>query len=609
MKKNILLFKQIIDEIRYVLEDKQKRRLVYVFLTIVISSGLELLGVTAILPFVQAVVSPDQLFENAIIQKVCSMLGIKDNTGLLIAIGVALIVVYLVKNAYIIYSTYVQTDFLTSMQKQLSVRMLDSYLSRPYTYFLDTNSSVIRTGCLSSIVSFRDTIGALLTLATELLTTVLIGIYLIYTDWFTALGTILLITCILFAILILFKPAVKKSGKEAKASDVERNKSISQAVEGVKDIFVTKRKAYFVDSFCNAAERARVATRTYTVLSGCPNRITEAVCVSGIIGIVCIRLALGDENMVSFVPKLASFAMAAFKVLPSVGKIANCITSIVYNRPFEEEVYKNVHEAEKYNDRFKDKNIKLGSYDQIEFDKPNDEMACKIGRSDFEINLDNIEWKYSNQEKPVLHNLSLNIKKGESIGFIGSSGSGKTTVSDILLGLLKPQAGSVTIADKDIFDMPYVWAKLVGYVPQSIYLIDDTIRANVAFGMKDVSDDKIWEALDKASLKDFVEKLPDKLDTIVGERGIKFSGGQRQRVAIARALYYEPEILILDEATAALDNETENAVLESIESLQGSVTLIIVAHRLTTIRNCDKIYEIKDGKAFEKDKKMVMSQV
>ncbi len=606
MKKNLLLFKQIIDEIIYVLDDKQKRRLLYVFLTIVISSGLELLGVTAILPFVQAVISPDQLFENALISKFCSVFGITDNTGLLLAIGVAIIAVYIVKNVYIIYSTYVQTDFLTSMQKKLSVRMLDSYLSRPYTYFLDTNSSVIRIGCLSSIVSYRDTIGALLTLATEILTTVLIGVYLIYTDWFTALGTILLISLILLAIIFFFKPAVKKAGKEAKESDVERNKSISQAVEGVKDIFVTRRKPVFVESFSNAAERARVATRTYTVLSGCPNRITEAVCVSGIIGIVCIRLALGDENMVNFVPKLASFAMAAFKVLPSVGKIANCITSIVYNRPFEEEVYKNVHEAERYNAKFKEKNINTGSDDQTEFDKSNDDMACQIGKSNFEIDLDNIEWKYNNQEKSVLYGLSLNIKKGESIGFIGSSGSGKTTVSDIILGLLKPQAGSVTIADKDIFDMPYVWAKLVGYVPQSIYLLDDTIRANVAFGMKDVSDDKIWEALDKASLKEFVEKLPDKLDTIVGERGVKFSGGQRQRVAIARALFYEPEILILDEATAALDNETENAVLESIESLQGSVTLIIVAHRLTTIRNCDKIYEIRDGKAFEKDKDEVM---
>ena len=198
--------------------------------------------------------------------------------------------------------------------------------------------------------------------------------------------------------------------------------------------------------------------------------------------------------------------------------------------------------------------------------------------------------------------MSLTIYKGESIGLIGSSGAGKTTISDIILGLLKPQRGSVTINDYDVFSIPNVWSKLIGYVPQSIYLLDHTIRANVAFGIEDISDEKVWCALQKASLDRFVESLPNKLDTIVGERGVKFSGGQRQRVAIARALYYEPEILILDEATAALDNETETAVLESIESLQGSVTIIIVAHRLTTIRNCDKIFEITNGVAIERTK-------
>ncbi len=612
MVKNIKLFKQIIDEINYILEDKQKRRLIFVFFTIVISSALELLGVTAILPFVQAIVSPDQLISNKYIRFCCELLNIQDYTGLLVLVCIGIILVYLLKNAFILYANYAQTDYLTALQHSLSVKMLDSYLNRPYSYFLDTNSAVIRTGCLSSIVSFRDTIGTLLTLFTEILTTILISCYLIYADWITALGTLFVLSIILVGMVCFFKPLVKKAGNIAKKADIERTKSISQAVEGIKDIMVTRRKAYFIEAFDDAANNARIATRSYMVLSACPNRITEGVCVSGIVGIICIRMIMGDEGMAYFIPRLASFAMAAFKILPSVGKIANGITSIVYNRPFEEEVFKNICEAQEYEKMFTRDKLESKSfspnYDYEYIDSNSEELANEIRSRNFVISLQKIEWKYMNQEIPVLKGLSMDINKGESIGIIGASGAGKTTVTDIILGLLRPQKGNVTIDGRNIFCMPNTWARLVGFVPQSIYLIDDTIKANVAFGMQDVSDDRIWEALNKANLKDFVESLPNKLDTLVGERGVKFSGGQRQRVAIARALYYEPEILLLDEATAALDNETEAAVLESIETLQGSVTIIIVAHRLTTIRSCDKIYEITNGVAIERTKEDVFKQ-
>lgn len=210
-----------------------------------------------------------------------------------------------------------------------------------------------------------------------------------------------------------------------------------------------------------------------------------------------------------------------------------------------------------------------------------------------------MSWKYQAGKNEIFQDLSMTITKGESVAFIGTSGAGKTTLADIIMGLLKPQSGSVEADGVDIFSNPHRWSKIIGYVPQAVFLIDDTIRANIAFGIPDnmVNEDKVWNSLIQAQLKIFVESLPDGLDTIVGERGIKLSGGQRQRIVIARALYEDPDILVLDEATSSLDTDTETAVMEAIDLLQGHKTLIIVAHRLTTIKNCNKIYEIREGKA------------
>ena len=223
------------------------------------------------------------------------------------------------------------------------------------------------------------------------------------------------------------------------------------------------------------------------------------------------------------------------------------------------------------------------------------------------LRIDKVCWTYPKSDKQVLKDLSITIKKGESVGLIGPSGAGKTTLSDIILGLFKPQSGSVFMDGIDIYTIPGEWSSIIGYVPQSVYLTDDTIKNNIGFGTdeNEIDDERVWHALEQAQLKDYVMSLPDKLETFVGERGIRFSGGQRQRIAIARALYYNPDILVLDEATSALDNETEKAIMESIDSLQRHKTLIIVAHRLTTLRNCDKIYEIKDGIAKEVNKKEV----
>ena len=304
-------------------------------------------------------------------------------------------------------------------------------------------------------------------------------------------------------------------------------------------------------------------------------------------------------NIDTFIPVLGTFAMAAFKILPSVSKIATRVNSLVFYQKQLDATYDYLKAAREYE-------AEMRAYSQKHIGKILD-RDVEIEFRD-KLSIQNIKWKYLNSKEYVIDGLYLDIKKGESVALIGPSGAGKTTLADIIMGLLKPEAGTVEMDGKDIFAIPHQWARLIGYVPQSVFLTDDTLRNNVAFGVdeKEISDDKIWNALEKAQLREFAESLPYGLDTFVGERGVKFSGGQRQRVAIARALYENPEILVFDEATSALDNETEAAVMESIDSLQGVKTLIIIAHRLSTIRKCNKIYEVRDGVAVLRDRDEVI---
>lgn len=591
---NLKTMAQMLKQLNYILDKSQKKRAIWLLIVIVLSAGFELLGVTAILPFVEAAVSPEKVLQNSYVVQIAPVLGITNANTLLIFMGLGLILVYVVKNAFMLYANFAQFDFATRIQKELSVKMLHSYMSRPYTFFLNTNTSEVLRGCSSDTTCVYNVLDYLSTILSQILTVMMIGIFLIYTDPIIAVSVLCLMLVVLLCMVFFFKPTIKKAGQKNMDLLTLKNKILVQVTNGIKEIFVMQRKELFLDAYDESSDQSRKVQRTYNVLSSSPDRIVEGVCVSGIIGIVCLRLINDSTSMIDFIPKLAAFAMAAFKILPSVGKIANRMTGIIYNRPGLVNVYQNMLEADCYEEKMKqyidDKRGDVEQPENLEFQK--------------QLSINHVFWQYENQNAPVLMDVQFTIQKGESIAFIGASGAGKTTLSDIILGLLQPTRGTVKMDGIDVYTIPMQWAHIVGYVPQSIFLMDDTVRNNIAFGLpiNTIEDKHIWDALEKAQLKDFVEKLPYGLDTIVGERGVKFSGGQRQRIAIARALYNKPEILVLDEATAALDNETETAVMESIDALQGQITMIIVAHRLTTIRNCDRIYEIKDGMAVEQSK-------
>lgn len=598
IKHNIQALYRIIKQISYVLDSKQKKASIAIFLCMILNSGLELLGVSAIYPFLQMMLTPIEIGEKWYVKWIYYFAPTASERTVLFVLGIGIIFIYLLKNAFMIVSAYVQTSFAAKFQRQLSIKMLAAYLKHPYQFFLNTNSSEILRGIGADVAGVYQILLNFFTLLAETLTVIVLGIFLITTDVLMTIGAMTLAFLCLMAIIFGFKNRMKKAGKNAREATGLKNKYGYQAVNGIKEIIVLDRKEDFIDQYREAALLEQKAVVTNGVIIACPDRILEGVCIGGVIGIVCIRIASGVD-LASFIPVLGTFAMAAFKILPSISKISTRINAIIYYQMSLQEAYKNLKEANKYE-------LEMQEYALNETNSGAETIQFVN-----ELKINNITWKYLNAKENVLENTELVIKKGESVAFIGSSGAGKTTLADIIMGLLKPQEGTVEMDGVDIFSILHQWARIIGYVPQSVFLIDDTVRSNVAFGLKkkEIQDEKVWDALQQAQLKDFVENLPYGLDTIVGERGVKFSGGQRQRIAIARALYENPDILVLDEATSALDNETETAVMEAIDALQGNKTLIIVAHRLTTIRNCDRIYEIADGVAIERSKEEILAGI
>ena len=587
-------FKKVIFQLNKILTKKQKIKSFWIFITMILSSCMELLGVSIIVPFLELLTDSETLKTKWYISWLFDIVPDISMSSLLILMSVAFILVYLLKNAFMLFSTYVQASFSTEFSKDNSVRMLRSYMKRPYEFFTNTNSNIIFRGINGDINGTYKVLNNMYGLLSDCITILMIGIFLIAMDWMMALLALLLATGCLILVVAVFKNKMKEAGKISREASTAKGKISSQTVFGIKEITVMNRRELFVEAYEDASESERKTIITNTFISACPDRVIEAICISGFMLIVCIRM-MSNEELSSFVPIIGTFAMGAFRILPSFAKISTKINNIVFDIPALNGCYENLIESE----RIENENLKIF----LEKDKNNEKMEFKET-----LNIDDICWKYKNSDN-VINHLSMSINKGESVAFIGPSGAGKTTLSDIILGLYKPQSGTVKMDDVDIFTIPNNWSRIVGYVPQSVFLIDDTVRNNVAFGipLDNIDEDKVWRALKQAQLDEFVKTLPQGLDTIVGERGVKFSGGQRQRIAIARALYDDPDILILDEATSALDNETETAVMEAIDALQGLKTLIIVAHRLSTIRNCDTIYEINNGEAHRCDKNAVIN--
>lgn len=577
--------------------DKQKIASIGVTVLIIVSACLEMLGISVIVPFIEALVSPEILRNNIYIKVFEKYITINSDLELIYITIIAIILVYVVKNAFLMLSSFIQIRFRFRLQKDLSVKILNAYMKRPYTFFLDVNSSEVLRGITSDVAGVNTIINNLFQGVMHILTIILIAIYLISLDWILAIGMLFIALMCFLLIALSTRKKIQKMGKVLREVNAEQMKYVTQAVNGIKEFSVMQKRSFFVDKYEEAYDKKIKADIKYNFTLEYPARIIETTCIVGLFAVICFRLIVGID-IVDFIAKLGAFAVAAFKILPSISAISQYMTGIIYFKPSLVGIYDNIFSAEEYNDMLE----KYYSNNKI----LDEEVQ---GKKNFKqiLEVDNVSWKYKSSKEYIFQKLNLSIIKGESVAFIGTSGAGKTTLADMILGLLPPQEGKIMMDGTNIYAIPQRWSEIISYVPQNVYMIDDTIKSNIALGSeeRDIDDELIWEVLEKAQLKEYIQGLPEGVNTIVGERGMKLSGGQKQRIAIARALYTRPQILVLDEATSALDSETEEAVMQAIETLHGSITMIIVAHRLTTIQKCDKIYKITNGQAILQDKEKI----
>lgn len=572
----------------YILSKEQKKQSIIVLLVIVISSLIEMVSVSAVIPLIYTMISPEKILQSSWYLRIIKLLpvSIDPAQNLSLIISSSIIILFLVRCGVLIFCRYIRLSYENKIMKEIPLEMLSSYLSRPYIDMININSAEAIRGLSSNSTSVYYIIQGVFLIISNLLTIGVIGAFLIIVDPAMSFRIIFVALFFVSAIVMILKKTVQSSGKKFDYSMFLVTKVAYEALGGLKEINIMKRNQSFISKYEAAVELKRKAELRYRFLQESPSVLIETAFICILVVIVFFKMTSGLEANV-LVAQLSVFAYGTMRILPCISAVSSNITSIIYYSESFSSAYTNIFEAREY------KNSKE------QFIRENDSLQALTFSK---ITVEHLTWQYNKDGKIILDDISFEINTGDSVALIGKSGAGKSTLADILLGVLQPSQGKVMVDNIDIYSIPLQWAKTVGFVPQSIFLLDDTIRNNVVFGDPDFDgDDKlIFDALEQAQLREFVEALPDGLDTVVGERGIKFSGGQRQRLAIARALYEKPEILVLDEATAALDTETETAVMDAINVLKGKITLVIIAHRLSTIKQCNKVYEIANGRLEQK---------
>ena len=579
----------LLAKINYIFDKKQKGQLVILAVLILIGGVVETLGVSMMIPVISVILSPESLHRQiekyAVLKNLINFLGLNTDLKLASALLILLIFLFIFKNLYLLFLVYKQNTFISRVRNDMISRVMREFLNRPYEDYLGADIPTVFRITDSDIPKTFTLMLSLLSLATEMVVSICLGIVLLAVNWqMTALILVVLVILTLIITKVL-KPRLNVIGRKNQETQSRIAKWRIQAIYGLKDVKVLNRQDFFIRNYYESGRIGADIDRNYTVMNNIPRLLIETVFIAVVLLYVLLYLINGGDAK-SLLPQITAFGMAAIRIMPSVNRINTYLTQIAYNQFSLDFVYNNLTESMKMEKEMRAERAKVAG-PELHLEK--------------EIELKNITFHYPDSDENIFTDANMMVPRGKSVGIIGPSGAGKSTIVDILLGLLHVKSGEILCDGSNIFSNYDSWLAQIGYIPQSIYLVDESIRDNIAFGIDaDLIDDKrIWEVCEEAQLADFIRTLPEGLDTKIGDRGVRLSGGQRQRIGIARALYHNPEILVFDEATSALDNETEAAVMEAINSFHGKKTMIIIAHRLNTIENCDIIYEVKDEKITE----------
>ena len=573
--------KPILHKLNLLLDQKQKRTMFLLMLMMVVGAFLQTAGVGLLVEVVNVVIDPEAVVGNRLVGTIYRMAGSPDFRSFSVTVMLLLIATFVVKNLFMFLQLKAMFSFVYTNQFRTSERMMRNYLRRHYEFYLNADTAVVQRSITSDVNNMYALILCLLQLMSDGVVSIFVVAYCFLKNG--VMTVILAAVMILLMVVVkkVLKPIMYKAGKDNQDYYSGLFKQISQAVQGIKDIKITGKESYFVEEYRKCGKGYVDAVQKYSLYNNIPKLLMETVCVATMMLFMIWQILSGaqTDNMMEM---LSTLAAAAYVLLPAVNRINNQINSMAYFEPFFMGVADNLQDE-----------ISGEKVDFAEFERPVEKMPVK-----HMIELKNVTYSYPGTDKLIFDHADLQVPVGKAVGIVGTTGAGKSTVVDIMLGLLKQQEGSVLADGVDIMTNYRGWLKNVGFVPQVSTMLDDTIRKNIAFGVpeEEIDEERIWEVLREAQLEDFVKSLPDGLETGIGERGIRLSGGQRQRISIARALYDDPEVLILDEATSAVDNDTEAAIMESINHFQGKKTLLIIAHRLQTIEKCDIVYRVENGK-------------
>ncbi|NOQ81339.1 MAG: ATP-binding cassette domain-containing protein [Methylophaga sp.] len=557
------------------LPDKKKPEAISLLLLMIVGMMLEMLGVGLVLPLIVILTDNELTEKYPFIASLLDKLGNPDQLALLMGVMLVLVAVYSVKNLYLALLAWKQSKFVFDTQTDLAVILFRRYLYHPYSFHLQRNSAELINNLqveLSLFVSYMLSPGMLL-IAETMVVLGLVGLLLFFepVGAITVFGVFILVGGLF---QWLTKKRITAWGKQRQQHESQRMKHAQQGLGAVKDVKLYGKEEFFLAQYADHTEMSLKMNQRNSFMHNVTRLWLEILAISGL-SLLFAGMMFQGKLISEILPVLGLFAAVSFRLMPSINRIIGAIHQLRFGSAVTD---------------FMQKEFNATASPVIEQDKSSFIF-------DREILLHNIFFKYQLSDKYALKKVNITIKKGEMIGFVGESGSGKSTLIDIILGLLTPQQGHVQVDDLDILENMRAWQNLIGYVPQSIYLTDDTLRRNIAFGFdnEEIDESAIKRTIVVAQLENLVSELPDGLDTMLGERGVRLSGGQKQRIGIARALYNDPDILVLDEATSALDNEIESDVMEAVINLQGEKTILIIAHRLTTLEKCDFIYRLEQG--------------